>query len=172
MFLLFLRLCNSDFIYCSYVLNALFLFLAGSWFNRQCSCYSFHFTGFLFLNTLLMFLILFQTCTQNSCYCIVPFLWTHNNVPSPFFDLVVPKNLNCICLADLMTLFLFSSTIFLPIYNVIYQVVWVLLCFIMLQIMYIVQAVSMFLLRIQYLCKLYNRIVVTRLGMVCTVRIY
>ena len=34
--------------------------------------------------------------------------------------------------------------------------------------MYIVQTVSIFLLRTQYLCKLYNRILITNIGMVCS----
>ena len=93
------------------------LFLAGSWFNCQCSCYNFHFIVFFVPQSSfdvpnLVLSVLFLTHPK-FVFCIVPFLWTYN-VPSSFFFYLVPKILNCICLADLLALFLFSSTIFVP----------------------------------------------------------
>ena len=133
------------------------LFLACSWFNSPCSCYSFHFYSFFVPQTSfdvpnLVFSVLFPIHPIFMIlYC--SFFYEPKYSVLSFFDLV-PKILNCICLADLLALFLFSSTIFLPIYDVKYQVVYVLSCFIMLLTMLIAQTVSTFLLRIQYLCKL------------------
>ena len=64
------------------------LFLAGSWFNCQCSCYNFHFIVFFVPQSSfdvpnLVLSVLFLTHPK-FVFCIVPFLWTYN-VPSSFF---------------------------------------------------------------------------------------
>ena len=56
-------------------------------------------------------------------YC--SFFMTYNVTSSSFFFNLVPKILNCIWLPDLSALLFFSRTRFLPIYDVIYQVVCV-----------------------------------------------